>query len=205
MAKRSSKAENTAKTSVTKEENIVASEITEASANIQENVDAELKEDIIEKEENTENTEEPEKENPEVQVDVPATKKELVMEAKINIPESLKNAPEYIPSTYVVLTNTSQNRLSLRAHGIEINLEPREIKRDVRRDDLRELLKNKIIQNWFDKGVLSSNIDAEEKTVHEAKAPTALTEAVERHDNGMNISASVKKFEAAGSVDINLL
>ena len=159
--------------------------------------EAEVKEEVI--------TSEVAEAPAEVQVSVPEPDKELVMEAEVKLPKSIKKAPEYIPSTYVVLTNTSQNRLSLQAQGIVINLEPREIKRDVRREDLRELLKNKVIQNWFDKGILSSNIDADEKSVHEAVAPDNLTNAVERHDNGMNISASVKKFEAAGSVDINLL
>lgn len=182
----------------TKEEIIVASNV-EAPAEVQNTVseEAETKEEITEKTETKENVEvETEKE--------PENKDELVMEAKI-IPDTLKKAPEYIPSTYVVLTNTSQNRLSLVSGNIRIDIEPREIKRNVRRDELRELLKNKIIQNWFDKGILSSNLDAEEKSAHEAVAPTNLTNAVERHDNGMNIAASVKKFEPAGTVDISLL
>lgn len=128
-------------------------------------------------------------------------KKEEVEETK----EEPKKAPEYVPSTNVVLTNTSQNRLCLTNGNISISIEPREIKRDVRRDDLRELMKNTIIRNWFDKGILSSNIDADDQSVHEAVAPANLTNPVERHDDGMNISASVKKFEKAGTVDINLI
>jgi len=140
----------------------------------------------------------------EVEVNVPESENELVMEASV-IPESLKKAPEYIPSTYVILTNTSQNRLSLVGEGVKIDIAPREIKRDVKREDLKVLLKNKVIRNWFDKGILSSNMDAESQSPHEAVAPKNLTSAVERHDNGMNIEASVKKFEPAGTVDINLL
>ena len=189
----------------TKEEIIVASNV-EAPAEVQNTVSEEITENTV-TDENVETENEPEnKDEPktEVQVNVPESKDELVMEAKI-IPDTLKKAPEYIPSTYVVLTNTSQNRLSLVSGNIRIDIEPREIKRNVRRDELKELLKNKIIQNWFDKGILSSNLDAEEKSAHEAVAPTNLTNAVERHDNGMNITASVKKFEPAGTVDISLL
>jgi hypothetical protein len=127
-------------------------------------------------------------------------KKEEVKEPK----EEPKKAPEYVPSTYVVLTNTSQNRLSLVEGDVTINIEPREIK-TVRRDDLRAVIRNRVIQNWFDKGILSSNIDAVDQSVHEAVAPDNLTNPVERHDDGMNISASVKKFEKAGTVDINLI
>lgn len=133
------------------------------------------------------------------EVEVAKASNELVMQAKI------KSAPQYIPSTYVCLTNTSQNRISLVGDGVRIDLEPREIKTDVRREDLKQLLKNKVIQNWFDKGILSSNLEADDTSAHEAVAPKNLTEAVERHDNGMNIEASVKKFESAGTVDINLL
>ena len=141
-----------------------------------------------------------------VEVKLSDAKDELVMEASIEPkPAPKQKAPEYVPSTYVVLTNTSQNRLSLVDGNISITIEPREIKRDVRREDLRQLLRNKVIQNWFDKGILSSNLDATDQSVHEAVAPSNLTNAVERHDNGMNISASVKKFEPAGTVDINLL
>lgn len=132
----------------------------------------------------------------EIDVTVPETDNELVMEASVK---------EYIPSTYVILTNTSQNRISLVADDIRIDLEPREIKRDVRRSDLQELLKNKVVKKWFDKGILTSNIDADDTSAHEAVAPSNLTSAVERHDNGMNIEASVKKFVADGTVDINLL
>lgn len=131
-------------------------------------------------------------------------KKEEVEEPKKEPEKAPEKAPEYVPSTYVVLTNTSQNRLSLVEGDITINIEPREIK-TVRRDDLRTVMRNKVIQNWFDKGILSSNIDAVDQSVHEAVAPDNLTNPVERHDDGMNISASVKKFEKAGTVDINLI
>jgi len=198
MAKRKEKV--TAEVEV-KEENVVTLENTETSAEVQS-----LESKIVAEETKDELKIDDENElaKTEIKVETPESKEELVMEAKV-IPESLKKAPEYIPSTYVVLTNTSQNRLSLVSGEIRIDIEPREIKRNVRRDDLRELLKNKVIQNWFDKGILSSNLDAEEKSAHEAVAPSNLTNAVECHDNGMNITAEVKKFEPAGSVDINLL
>ena len=160
-----------------------------------------------------------------IEVNVPETTDDLVMEASVEteeIPANDQNdeivleedkkeeakepekAPEYVPSTYVVLTNTSQNRLSLVEGDVTINIEPREIK-TVRRDELRTVMRNRVIQNWFDKGILSSNIDAVDQSVHEAVAPDNLTNPVERHDDGMNISASVKKFEKAGTVDINLI
>ena len=146
-----------------------------------------------------------------IEVNVPETTDELVMEASVETEEIPANdakepekAPEYVPSTYVVLTNTSQNRLSLVEGDVTINIEPREIK-TVRRDELRTVMRNRVIQNWFDKGILSSNIDAVDQSVHEAVAPDNLTNPVERHDDGMNISASVKKFEKAGTVDINLI
>lgn len=207
MAKR--KSNQVAEAEVKEEEIIVASENTEAPAQVQEKVSEKITENTV-TDENVEAENEPEKNDEEelakteIKVETPESKEELVMEAKI-IPETLKKAPEYIPSTYVVLTNTSQNRLSLVSGNITIDIEPREIKRNVRREDLKELLKNKVIQNWFDKGILSSNLDAEEKSAHEAVAPTNLTNAVERHENGMNIAASVKKFEPAGTVDISLL
>ena len=201
MAKKQNVAEAT---ETEKTENVAE---TETSATIEVNVPEAADELVMEASVQTENVAETEEipandQNDEI---VPEEdKKEEVKEPKKEPEKAPEKAPEYVPSTYVVLTNTSQNRLSLVEGDVTINIEPREIK-TVRRDDLRTVMRNKVIQNWFDKGILSSNIDAVDQSVHEAVAPENLTNPVERHDDGMNISASVKKFEKAGTVDINLI
>lgn len=137
---------------------------------------------------------------------------ELVAEASIDFsiepkPAEKKPEPKKAPvelSSEVVVVNTSQNAILLsgQEENERILIEPREIKK-VNRYLLRSLMKNKIVRYWFDKGVLTSNMDANETSANEAKAPEHLTAPVERHD-GANISASVTKFQKEGNVTINL-
>ena len=122
-------------------------------------------------------------------------------------PETPKEAPaqniQTASSTTVVL-NTSQNAILLTGETPEesVLIAPREIKA-IDRELLRKLLKNKVVRYWFDKGILTSNQDANEVSAHDAVAPEYLKNPVERHD-GANVSASVTKFEKQGSVTINL-
>ena len=122
--------------------------------------------------------------------------KELVMEAKID-----KKAY----SSTCVITNTSQNTICL-FNGIperSITVAPREIK-TVSRADLKELLKNNMVQRFFDKGILTSTMDADEVSAHDAVLPEELKNPVERHEDGQNVKAEVKKFEKDGTVKIEL-
>ena len=107
-------------------------------------------------------------------------------------------------SDYTVVLNTSLNPILLHGEheGETLLIAPKEIK-SVSRALLRELLKNKVVRYWFDKGILTSNQDANETSANEAEAPAHLSQPVERHD-GANVSASVTKFEKQGSVTINL-
>jgi len=122
--------------------------------------------------------------------------KELVMEAKIE-------KKSY--SSTCVITNTSQNTICL-FNGIpeqSITVAPREIK-SVSRAALKELLKNKMVQRFFDKGILTSTMDADEVSAHDAVLPEELKNPVERHEDGQNVKAEVKKFEKDGTVKIEL-
>lgn len=107
-------------------------------------------------------------------------------------------------SSEVVVVNTSQNPILLSGEdkGVNILIAPKEIKK-VNRSLLKTLMQNKIVRYWFDKGVLSTNLNASETSPHEAKAPEYLLQPVERHD-GANVSASVTKFDKAEDVSINL-
>lgn len=107
-------------------------------------------------------------------------------------------------SDYAVIMNTSLNPILLKGeHEGEILLiAPKEIK-SVSRTLLRSMMKSKIVRYWFDKGVLTTNRDANETSANEAEAPAHLSQPVERHD-GANVSATVTKFEKQGSVTINL-
>lgn len=132
---------------------------------------------------------------------------ELVNEIGINAEIEKKAVPAaniQKASDYTVILNTSQNPILLQGdnEGDRILIAPKEIK-SVSRSLLKSLLKNKIVRYWFDKGILSTNQDANEVTAHEAEAPANLSQPVERHD-GANVSASVTKFEKQGTVTINL-
>lgn len=161
-----------------------------------------------------------------VEVSVPSkeeakAKEELVMEAKINLTddkksedvkptpaEEEKKAPkaEKAYSSSVTVMNKSQNNICLFASTeCQLTIGPREIKK-VSKDLLNELLKNKMVRRFFDKGVLSHNLDEGSNVVsaHDAVAPEHLTQAVERHEGGNNVVAEVKKFEKDGSLNIDL-
>lgn len=117
-------------------------------------------------------------------------------------PEPIKN--ESAGSDYTIILNTSLNPILLQGENEKdkILIAPKEIK-SISRNLLRELLKSKVVRYWFDKGILTTNQDANETSANEAEAPAHLSQPVERHD-GANISASVTKFEKQGSVTINL-
>lgn len=117
-------------------------------------------------------------------------------------PAPIKN--ELAGSDYTVILNTSLNPILLQGENEKdkILIAPKEIK-SISRYLLRELLKSKVVRYWFDKGILTTNQDANETSANEAEAPAHLSQPVERHD-GANISASVTKFEKQGSVTINL-
>lgn len=161
-----------------------------------------------------------------VEVSVPSNEEakaneELVMEAKVNLTDDKKSedvkptpakedkpapkAEKAFSSTATVM-NKSQNKICLYANPeCQLEIAPREIK-SVRKDLLNELLKNKMVRRFFDKGVLSHNLDEGSKVVsaHDAVAPEHLTQAVERHEGGNNVVAEVKKFEKDGSLNIDL-
>lgn len=152
-----------------------------------------------------------------VEVKVPTAEesvenKELVMEANINLTDDKKSEGDkhtpaeedkLVKSTVTVM-NKSQNYICLTASkNCQLTIAPREIK-TVSKDLLNELLKNKMVQRFFDKGVLSHNLETDSKVVsaHDAVAPSNLTEAVERHEGGNSVVAQVKKFEKEGSITL---
>lgn len=144
--------------------------------------------------------------------DAPVTEDELTKlpsEMRGEAPETVTPEPEPIKneltgSDYTVILNTSLNPILLQGENEKdkILIAPKEIK-SISRYLLRELLKSKVVRYWFDKGILTTNQDANETSVSEAEAPAHLSQPVERHD-GANVSASVTKFEKQGSVTINL-
>lgn len=142
----------------------------------------------------------------------PATEDELTKlpsEMRGEAPETVTHEPEPIKnelagSDYTVILNTSLNPILLQGENEKdkVLIAPKEIK-SISRYLLRELLKSKVVRYWFDKGILTTNQDANETSASEAEAPAHLSQPVERHD-GANVSASVTKFEKQGSVTINL-
>ena len=135
------------------------------------------------------------------------SKDELVMSAQIEKSKAVNKEPkktEKYEST-CILTNTSQNTICLNdgERIPPITIAPREIK-NVNRDQLRELLKNKMVRRFFDKGILTSTIDGKEVSAHDAVVPETLKNPVERHEDGQNVKAEVKKFEKDGTVNIEL-
>lgn len=105
----------------------------------------------------------------------------------------------------VIVLNTSYNEILLNTGilGLSVRIAPKE-RKTVSRHVLRDLLKNKIVRRWFDKGILTSNMDANETDANEAKTPENLKGPVERTDSVSTISAKVTKFKADGKVQINL-
>ena len=141
----------------------------------------------------------------EAKVTAPAetSKDELVMEAKVQKKEDKKAEKAY--SSTCVITNTSQNTICLYngEASQSITVAPREIKQ-VSRDTLKALLKNEMVRRFFDKGILTSTMDADSVSAHDAVLPEELKNPVERHEDGQNVRAEVKKFEKDGTVHIDL-
>lgn len=157
-----------------------------------------------------------------VEVNVPSKEKELVMEAKVSKKgtkgEKAKTAQkpknqdkpqkttdrEYSKST-CVLTNTSMNTICL-SNGDKfhtITVEPREIK-TVSRETLKSLMKNEMVRRFFDKGILTTNLDAEDVSAHDAVVPEELKNPVERHESGQNVKAEVKTYRKEGTISLDL-
>ena len=149
----------------------------------------------------------------EAKVTVPKNKKGLVMEAKVSkkTPNgkktvskvSKKNTETF--STTCVITNTSNNTICL-FNGDKfgtITVRPREIMQ-VDKDKLRKLLTNKMVQRFFDKGVLTHNMDAADVSAHDAVAQEELKKPVERHEDGQNVKAEVKTYRKEGTVSLDL-
>ena len=61
-----------------------------------------------------------------------------------------------------------------------------------------------MVRRFFDKGILTSTLDADEVSAHDAVLPEELKNPVERHEDGQNVKAEVKKFEKDGTVKIDL-
>ena len=149
-------------------------------------------------------------------VTVPKNKKELVMEAKISkkapkkkeTTQSKKTEPKKNTggfSTTCVITNTSMNNICL-FNGDKfktITVRPREIKQ-VDRETLRSLLKNEMVQRFFDKGILTHNLDAADVSAHDAVVPEELKNPVERHEDGQNVKAEVKTYRKEGTISLDL-
>lgn len=118
-----------------------------------------------------------------------------------------KAAPkeDVILSSTVVLMNTSYNEILLNTGrpGATVRIAPKEIK-SIDRELLRELMNNKIVRRWFDKGILTTNQDANETDTNEAVVPENLKGPVERTDSVSTISAKVTKFKQDGKVQIKL-
>ena len=151
-----------------------------------------------------------------VEVSVPAKGKELVMEAKISKKgkkaektKKTEKEPKEGEKTYsgsmCTITNTSMNTICLcNGNKFEsITVAPREIKR-VEREILRRLLKNEMVQRFFDKGVLTHNLDAGEVSAHDAVVPDELKNPVERHEGGQNVKAEVKTYRKEGTISLDL-
>lgn len=156
------------------------------------------------------------------EVTVPTNDKELVMEAKISAKEKKgskakdnkkakdpekpkKNAEKTYTGSTCVLTNTSMNTICL-FNGDKFNsitVAPREIKR-VDRETLRSLLKNEMVKRFFDKGILTHNLDAADVSAHDAIVPEELKNPVERHEGGQNVKAEVKTYRKEGTISLDL-
>lgn len=147
---------------------------------------------------------------------VSTPKDELVAEAGIDLeiekteeepktPDAPAPDVEAPVSSETVIINTSYNEILLNTGrpGANVRIAPKEIK-SVSRELLRELLKNKIVRRWFDKGILTSNTDANETDANEAVTPEHLKAPVERTDSVSTISAKVTKFKKDGKVSIKL-
>lgn len=144
---------------------------------------------------------------------------ELVAEASIeatleNDQEEVKEEPKKAPkstksydyySDTITIMNTCYNEIFLNGGKPElcVRIAPKEVK-SISRSLYRELIKNQVVRNWFDKGIIATSKDANETTAHEAKIPENLKNPVERTDAVSTVSASVTKFEKDGAVQIKL-
>lgn len=150
---------------------------------------------------------------------------ELVAEAAIDVlidvpevddtPEAPKEEPketeapkpakeDVVATADVIVINTSLNPICLSdGKRISVQIAPKEFKR-IDRETYRELMQQKMVRIWFDKGILTSNGDAGETEVHGAEAPEELSQPVISRDGGNSVSAEVTKFEKAKSIKIDL-
>lgn len=137
---------------------------------------------------------------------------ELVAEAAINfiVPTDVETpapkAKEIVVSADVVVINTSYNPICLTTWergNKSITIAPKELKK-IPRDLYRDLIKNKMIRTWFDKGILATNEGAEETSANEAEVPVELMNPVERTDGQSSVSATVKKFQKDSPIKIQL-
>lgn len=109
----------------------------------------------------------------------------------------------------VILTNTTTNPMLLNEGKNKIMIYPKELK-SVDKEVFQELQKNDMIKIWLDKGFLRCNyqVDAQEEenrkiSVTPDEAPDELKNPVERHENGMTVSAVVKEQKADGSITLD--
>lgn len=132
--------------------------------------------------------------------DTPEAPKEETKET-----EAPKPAKEDVVATAdVIVINTSLNPICLSdGKRISVQIAPKEFKR-IDRETYRELMQQKMVRIWFDKGILTSNGDAGETEVHGAEAPEELSQPVISRDGGNSVSAEVTKFEKAKSIKIDL-
>lgn len=136
---------------------------------------------------------------------------ELVAEAAINfiVPTDVEptiSKKERVVSADVVVINTSYNPICLTTWergNKSITIAPKELKR-IPRDLYRDLIKNKMIRTWFDKGILATKEGAEETSANEAEVPVELMNPVERTDGQSSVSATVKKFQKDSPIKIQL-
>ena len=150
---------------------------------------------------------------------------ELVAEAAIDVlidvpevddtPEAPKKEPketeapkpakeDVVATADVIVINTSLNPICLSdGKRSSVQIAPKEFKR-IDRETYRELMQQKMVRIWFDKGILTSNGDAGETDVHGAEAPEELSQPVISRDGGNSVSAEVTKFEKAKSIKIDL-
>lgn len=151
------------------------------------------------------------------EVTVPTKTEELVMEAKVSNKKTKKGEKNQKPektkqenektfkASTCVITNTSMNNICL-FDGDKfqsITVRPREIL-TVEREALKRLLKNEMVQRFFDKGILTHNLEADGVSAHDAVAPEELKNPVERHEDGQNVKAEVKTYRKEGTISLDL-
>jgi len=141
----------------------------------------------------------------EISEDAPASE-EPAEETKEEAPEEKPEEPkaskaDVIATSDVIVINTSYNPICLQGplKGQTVQIAPKEMKR-VPRALYRELMKQKIVRAWFDKGVLTSNADANEEDANEAVAPKELSTPVTQNGS----TAELKKFQKDGTFKIEL-